>query len=246
MGNKEFTYPSVRRIKESSLLTGLEGRDAIFSEITDPQRPDKLLPELEHQIFGGARELIDLFNELDATDPMLSMPSLARTKSLKEKIGNLPNLEDLADKWQVAMALVNGSKRMLDGQANKERKATGLEVTKDEVDKAIGTPSMPIPPKTKVVGSALHYIERAMFAHFRNKPESSSNPELNNWKKDEILFALADMAQLRDAQRRLGKTTEQETILFELINTPNDLGGLGWRKQTNLDAIFVELGNLKN
>ncbi len=245
MTNPEFVYPSVVAFRNSPLLAGLDNRDVIFSAIADPDHPEKLLPEIEHQIFSGTQELIDMFNGIGAEDPILSIPALARTKALKEKIGSLPNLSDLKDKWQVAMAFVNGSKRMMDGQTNKERKATGQEVTKDEVDLAIGTPSMPIPPETKAIGTALHFIERAFFAHFRNTPESNKvKPELNDWKKDEILFALEDMAQVRHAQRRLALTDEPEAILFEKINTPNDLGGLGWRKQANLDAIISELGNL--
>lgn len=241
---KEIKYPSLKRIENSPLLASLEQRANIFRAIANPDDLNRLLPELEHLIFEGCQELIDLFNRTEMNDPALSLPSLVRTKLLKVKVGQLPDLADLNDQREIAFALVNASHRMLDGQTNKKRRQSLHEVSQAETNFAIGTPSMDIPAHTKTVGSVLHFIERAMFVYFRHKFDNPPNNPLSHWTKDEILFALEDMAQLRHTQRRLNQTADQETILFEIINTPNDLGGLGWRKQANLDAMFVELDNL--
>lgn len=238
---REIAYPNLARIRQNSLLTGLDQRNQIFEAIADPNKPRKLLPEIEAQIFDGCQQLIDLFNQIEVNDPILSIPTLSRTKALKNKVGQLPNLKDLNNSREVAFALVNGSRRMIEGQRNRKKRIRGEMVTQAETDLAIGTPSMDISPKTKAVGSALHFIERTMFAHFRNQPDSSGNKVLSRWTKDEILFALEDMAQLRHAQITLGQTTNPEMILFSLINTPNIEDGLGWRKPENLQAITNEL-----
>lgn len=236
----KYTYPDLKRFSESSLLNGLDNRAEILSAVTDPERPDRLLPEIEHSIFSGTQELITMFNSLDTDDPALQIPSLSRTLALKEKVGSLPDLEDLDDKREVAFALVNGATRMMEGQTNKESAKQGNPPTKEQVDHAIGTPSMDIPPKVKVIGTALHFIERTMFARFRNQ---NAEPSHQTWTKDEILFALEDMAQLNHAKIQLGMTEGSEAILFNLINTPNDQGGLGWRKPANLNAIQSELSS---
>ncbi len=236
----KYTYPNLKRFSESRLLAGLDNRAEILSAVTDPDRPDRLLPEIERSIFSGTQELINMFNALDIHDPALQIPSLSRTLALKEKVGSLPNLEELNDPREVAFALVNGATRMMDGQTNKESAKQGNPPTREQINHAIGTPSMDIPPKVKVVGTALHFIERTMFARFRNQ---NTEPSHQTWTKDEILFALEDMAQLNHAKLQLGLAEGSEAILFDLINTPNDQGGLGWRKPANLHAIQSELSN---
>ncbi len=240
---ENFKYPNLQGFERNrDFLPDLIERKKIFKEIIDKKRPGKLIPELEHQIFDGSQELVDLFNKIDINDSVLSLPSLSRTKALKEKIGQLPNLEDLNNPVEFIVAMLDGSKSMLKGQENKEKKQKGLDITQEEIDSAIGTPSLNIPPKTKAIGSSLHLIERQMFAHFRNKDNNLKGGD--NWKKDEILFALEDMAQLRHVQRDLNQTKKPETILFNLINSQNTEGGLGWRKPENLETIKNELKNI--
>ncbi len=183
-----------------------------------------------------------MFNDLDANDPVLTLPSLSRTKHLKDRVDQLPDLEMLNDPREFAFALVNAHHRMIEGQNNKRAAKSGVIITDEQKKRAIGTPSMSISDRVKAIGIALHLIERTMFAYFRNQ-----DPELyKEWEKDEILFALEDMAQLRHAQITLWLRDDADAILFNLINLPNDQGGLDWRKPANLDEIAADLNRLLN
>ncbi len=224
---KPYQYPDLTRLSMSPFLDGLKDRDQILRSARKIGEPNLLHNLFEHPVIWGTQELIDMYNEIDPEDKILTLPSLSRTKALKNRVQELPNLEDLSPR-EFAFGLVNAHHRIMDGQNNKD------------INRSIGTPSMDIPPEIKAIGIGLHVIERTMFAHFRN-----TRPDLEKiWYKDEILFALEDMAQLHEAGRKLGFTTMDSAILFRLINTPNKDNGLGWRNPDNLARITEELKGL--
>jgi len=93
----------------------------------------------------------------------------------------------------------------------------------------IGTPSIETNDLALAIGTAGHVIERAIFANLRRVGVD------HEWRKDEVLFALQDIALLMHAENIV--FDGQDSLLFRWFTFPPSIhqgGGLGWRKDSQV------------
>lgn len=192
------------------------------------EHPDK---DIETTIYDGYGQLIDAFNAADSQSHLSEL--VPNVGLLKELLGDetLPGINDLkATDYFRGMRVARGL--MLEGQTNKARRKNLELVTKAEIDRAIGAPSVDTDPRALAVGTAGHILERAIMAHLKAKGVDTST-----WVKDQVLWALEDLALLQHAEAQTYGGEDAE--LFVYFTTPNDLegGGMAWRKQAQVDEI---------
>lgn len=189
--------------------------------------------EIEPLIFEGFNELIDRFNRLRQSDASNLAPILRAGKAwgLKGVLGNnsLPRLEEI-DAREVLLGVNESRSLMACGQEIGKGVIPGTEVNKR---KAILAPNLKTSEKALAVGIAGHLIERSIFWYFEKKGFTN-----HLWEKDDILYALEEMAILMEAEYRAGKGSEPK--LLKVFTTPpsaDENGGLGWRKPEEVDEF---------
>jgi hypothetical protein len=190
--------------------------------------------ELERLIYEGFGELIERFNQINRHAPILEiMPKVKVLKNILDDIP-IPKLEQITSRDLVS-GIKEAAPLILMGQQIKRKE---LSATEKNIELAIGTPSMDTNDMALAVGTAGHILERSFFSYMRRVGVK------HDWKRDELLFALEDIALLKHAESQ--RWMEKEAILFDVITAPNSMsseGGLGWRKQDKV-AEFVEKYNL--
>ena len=183
----------------------------------------------EEIAYEGYQELIDKFNSFDDPDLMVLVPNVVK---LRELLGDrqLPDIAGLG-----AKDLIDGIKisreLMLEGQSNMLRKAAGEVITAAEIQKAIGAPSVDTAPEALVIGTAGHILERTIMARLKK-----DGVDTGAWVKDQVLWALEDLALLEHAKAHTYGT--RDSVLYNYFATPPNKngGGMGWRKQAIIDT----------
>lgn len=188
--------------------------------------------EIESLIFEGLNELIDRFNRLGEEELGRLAPFMEHTSDLKRILGGipLPKVEEITPK-EVLVGINKARFSMTWGQGIREGV---ISDTPENRKLAILTPIMETSEKALAIGTAAHLIERAMFWHFKGRAVSY------HWQKDDILHALVEVAMLMEAEFRAERGPKPK--LLEIFTTPTFLdenGGLGWRKQAEVEE-FVE------
>ncbi len=225
--NKESQHSQLPINSVSKRLAGLDKTGLVMQTVKEREA------ELQQLIIGGYNQLITRFNQLKLEDPILGV--MPKTKVLKEALQDVevPTLEAVSPR-EILSGVNEARDAMLLGQ---EIKHGIVEATPDNVQKAIGTPSMETSNMALSVGTAGHVIERTLFSHFRKLGIRGIQEE---WIKDDILFALEDCALLMHAEATNGLADEPHLLKF--IARPNALdeeGGLGWRKPEQVQE-FVQ------
>ncbi|OGK38978.1 hypothetical protein A3F34_02155 [Candidatus Roizmanbacteria bacterium RIFCSPHIGHO2_12_FULL_44_10] len=187
--------------------------------------------ELTATVFGGFNQLVDDFNTTDWSDLEGEVLHIMKGyQHLKNILGEvpLPRPSSLSDRelllgTREATRLMRLSHQSLTGG--------GLPDGVNAPD-TISTPLFPTSDHALVVGIASHIIERALFTRLRKIAKDIADPD-HVWRKDDILHALQDMVLLRHTRSIDG--IDDESALFEVITAPHSKGGLGWRREDQVD-----------
>ncbi|GEM_PF-2849573 len=188
--------------------------------------------DIEKMIYRCYGKLINLFNDFDTESIYDEL--VPKVVELKGLLGDtdLPALDELS-----ARDLLSGvrasSNLMVEGQTNKRRRKAGQLITKAEIDHAIGAPSLDTTPEALAVGTSSHIIERTMMAYL-----AGHGVDTSTWSKDQILWALEELAVLAHAENYTYGDDDME--LFDYFISPPSTeagGGLGWRKATQVDEV---------
>ena len=204
-------------------LRDLEQIPAIAKVVLDSMKPESTT-RIEETIYYGYGELISEFN---IYEPSIHDGLVPNVLALKKLLGDhkLPTLEELSAK-DLAAGIKVSRGLMLDGQELKHRETDGKAVSPDEITLAIGAPSVDTHPEALAIGTAGHIIERTMIAHL-----AKAGIDTTGWVKDQILWALEDLALLQHA--RVETYDGTDAVLYEYFTqAPSVLpeGGMGWRK----------------
>lgn len=176
--------------------------------------------ELTETIVSGFNQAINRFNEFNAGSfELMFMPkSEALLDALRAE--PIPRLENLPPR-DIMSGIKEAQDPMLAGQKIK----TGeLENTPANNAYAIRTPSMDTSDEALAVGTAGHILERSLFSYFKKLGIDGIN---GKWSKDDILFVIKECSLLVEAEYQDGLTAEG-SILFPVLTTSNDEGGLDW------------------
>jgi len=186
---------------------------------------------IEASIYDGYEKLINSFNLISASDPCSELiPNVAILKGL---LGDepLPQIDDLkALDYFRGMRVARGL--MLEGQVNKKRRGNSELVTKAEIDHAIGAPSVDTDPRALAVGTAGHILERTIMAHLK-----TNGIDTSTWVKDQVLWALEDLALLQHAYSETYGGDDSELFTYFTTTPAVKDGGMGWRKKEQVDKI---------
>lgn len=210
-------------------LSGLEQAEATYR---NSQEYEAYITDF---ILIGFNQLIDRFNSLEENSPELSL--MPRTQKLLETIGSgkMPRVESFGAR-EILEGIEEARDPMLAGQ---DIKNGVLEKSEKNVKDAIGTPSMDTSHTALAVGTAAHILERMIFQRLRSSGIYGIDGQ--EWLKDDVLFALEDCALLMEAEFEFGISPEMP-ILFNLITVPNVFGGLGWKKEEQINEFFRAYG----
>lgn len=191
---------------------------------------------LTQVIVDGFNQLIDRFNSL-IDDPHL-LTIMPKSKDLITALNgeSLPSLEEISPR-ELVLGIHDARDPMIKGQQIKHNK---LEKTPENIQFAIGTPSMETGNGALTIGTGGHIIERSILRYLRNREIISI--EGREWQKDDILFALEECALLLRAEYE--HEDGEEPILFDVITTPNAEMGLGWKTRESADAFLEEYEEL--
>lgn len=194
-------------------------------------------PNVEEVIYSGYDNLITRFTDYGSPIHDALVPNVL---TLKKLLGEhrLQNIEQLSAK-DLLIGIKVSRNLMLAGQDIKNRKAKGKKVAHDEVVRAIGAPSVETHPEALAVGTAGHIIERTMMEHLRR-----SGVDTTGWVKDQILWALEDLAVLSHVESLCG--AGDESVLYKYFASAPSLenGGMGWRKPDNILQATQKYWNL--
>lgn len=203
-------------------LRVLDKAPEIAKAVISSMEPHSEERSLERVIYDGYQELIDLFNSYK---PDIHDDLAPNVLLLKELLGDaaLPSITDPSAK-DLVEGLAVSRELMLEGQELKSRRSRGITPTQKETDHAIGAPSVDTDPRALAIGTAGHIIERTLMAHLKRMGLNTSE-----WVKDQILWALEDLALLQHAESQTYGT--DDAMLFEYFTSaPGPNGGMGWRK----------------
>lgn len=217
--------------KVAHILQRLDNTPRVVAALQDP----KIREQFEFTVYTGLDDLIFYFNSLSSAE--IDKLQLSGVRALKQKLGEmrLPRLGDISSQ-EFTSGLREATPLMLRGQ---EIRRGTFEGSPEETEAAIGTPSMPTQELALAVGAAAHLTERAIMAHMKRKG-------IGDWKKDDILFALEEIALFIHAEHEiLQDDMFPDSPLYPFIVQPNSQGGLGWRNeeharvmQKNLEALL--------
>jgi hypothetical protein len=170
-------------------------------------------------------QLREMFNLLQEDDPR--MAEMPKALALKKAMGDteLPSLIEMAD-GHFYTALRKTKRLMLEGQEI----ARGKQVTPEEAQLAIGTPSYKTSPLARAVGTAAHLGERTFFEWAEKK---GIVPQ-GGWKKDDWLHALKDVLILLECRSR-----NPLMRLTSLFLKSKDKDGLSWLTPKVLHSASV-------
>lgn len=220
----------------ASRLDGLDRVPKIAQAIIESAAND---PEAgtEALIYNGYDQLVNLFNEATTSDSYKHLEELLpHTSKLKELLSGqtLPLLEGLSAK-ELIVGIRSARKAMLYGQ---RIRSYNRKYFKSESAKAIMAPSIPTALDSSAIGIAGHLYERTAFEALSRKGIDTSD-----WPKDQILWALEELALLHHAEvATYGEADDRvDTLLFDIFTTPanENGGGMGWQTTVQVQAMVV-------
>ncbi|MEA3357609.1 MAG: hypothetical protein U9Q67_04205, partial [Patescibacteria group bacterium] len=205
MAIEDFQFPTIDAVAKRLYEIPNTGRvRACLEQPEDIERFEELT-------YGGIVQLVEEFNRIDIADPLIEfMPGVKR---LKDILGNqqLPLPEEISAR-DFIRGLRQARELMIRGQDLSDGK-----ILRDThyAKAAIQTPSMNTHELALAVGTSLHLYERSVFEMMTRLGIAEST----EWTKDDVLFALEDLALLMHAQSVMHSDC-QDAILYDLMTFP--------------------------